>query len=476
MLTKHKKLFLENISLSNKVEELRLGSSLDDRKGSSAELVQTLQKLTKIQEEYRDIEKSLKEAKLKIEDLEKKSIEDSAIILAKDEEIKKLQSTLETYKSELNDLQVSNVKFDEEIKALEREKNDLLKEVLSKSHQNAELANKLVELQGMLQTSNYEVYQSKSNESSGEKHVIEVPLPKKVKKVVTSHKGELNCVAYNSFGSVVATAGTDKVIRVWDALQFSNTYSLHGPIQTLMVTAFSPDDQFVLGSSNDNSTRIWLTKTQRVRHTLNGHTSKVFSSVFSPDSQKVITGSHDRSIKLWDMTKGHNTKTIFCYSSCNAICLSANGNIICSGHFDSSLRLWDIRTGENIGELSGIHSGQITSVSPGPESLGNSVLTNSRDNTLKLIDIGTQKTIQTYKHDNYINSANWTKACISPDGQYIASGSADGGIYIWETASGKINNILQGHKDAVTCVAWNPMDISRMVSCDKSGSVLFWEP
>lgn len=417
----------------------------------------------------------MKESKLKIDELERKAQVDKETLTEREEEIKKLKLSLETYKTELNELQESNNKVLEEVTSLEREKNDLLKEVLNKSHQNAELANKLVELQGLLKNSHYESYESKTNEDVGEKNVLSVQLPKKVKKVLNSHKGELNCVAYNTFGTIVASAGTDKVIRVWDSMQCSNTYTLHGPIQTLMVAAFSPDDQFVLGSSNDNSTRIWLTKTQRVRHTLNGHTSKVFSSVFSHDSQKVITGSHDRSIKLWDMTKGHNTKTIFCYSSCNAIALSADGNIICSGHFDSTVRLWDMRTGESIGELSSLHSGQVTSIVCSPDSLGNTILTNSRDNTLKLVDVGTQKTIQIYKHDNYINPANWSKATMSPDGQYIAAGSTDGGIYIWETQSGKLNNILTGHKDSVTCVAWNPMDSSRMVSCDKSGSLFFWE-
>lgn len=36
---------------------------------------------------------------------------------------------------------------------------------------------------------------------------------------------------------------------------------------------------------------------------------------------------------------------------------------LASGHLDNNLRLWDTRTGNGIKELTGIHRGQITSVS-----------------------------------------------------------------------------------------------------------------
>lgn len=37
-----------------------------------------------------------------------------------------------------------------------------------------------------------------------------------------------------------------------------------------------------------------------------------------------------------------------------------------SGHLDNNLRFWDVRSGKDIKELTGIHLGQITSVSVSP--------------------------------------------------------------------------------------------------------------
>lgn len=43
--------------------------------------------------------------------------------------------------------------------------------------------------------------------------------------------------------------------------------------------------------------------------------------------------------------------------------MDSDGQTLISGHLDNNVRLWDARTGVGIKELTGIHTGQITSVS-----------------------------------------------------------------------------------------------------------------
>lgn len=60
-------------------------------------------------------------------------------------------------------------------------------------------------------------------------------------------------------------------------------------------------------------------------------------------------------------------RTIYTFSSCNDLCLmDADGETIISGHLDNNIRLWDTRTGASIKELTGVHNGQVTSVSMSP--------------------------------------------------------------------------------------------------------------
>lgn len=46
--------------------------------------------------------------------------------------------------------------------------------------------------------------------------------------------------------------------------------------------------------------------------------------------------------------------------------MDPDGQTLISGHLDNNVRIWDARSGVGIKELTGIHTGQITSVSMSP--------------------------------------------------------------------------------------------------------------
>lgn len=89
--------------------------------------------------------------------------------------------------------------------------------------------------------------------------------------------------------------------------------------------------------------------------------------------------------------------------------MDPDGQTLISGHLDGGVRFWDANKGSEIADLTNVHSGQITSVSmsPGKTYLklhqnsnhldGSSLLTNSRDNTLKIIDVRTYHVLKTLK-------------------------------------------------------------------------------
>ncbi|CAG8801464.1 36668_t:CDS:2, partial [Racocetra persica] len=178
-----------------------------------------------------------------------------------------------------------------------------------------------------------------------------------------------------------------------------------------------------------------------------------------------ITGSHDRTIKVWDLQKGYCIRTIFSFSSCNDVVpLDEEGTTLVSGHLDNNLRFWDVRSGKDIKELTGIHLGQITSVSVSPD--GSKVLTNSRDNTLKIVDLRTYDVEQTLHAEGYKTGANWSKSCFSPDGRYVAAGSLDGTIFYWNIQKSKLEKTVKEHNSSVCGVSWSPQG-GQVFSADK---------
>eukprot|EP01117_Protostelium_nocturnum_P007903 TRINITY_DN2822_c0_g1_i2.p1 TRINITY_DN2822_c0_g1~~TRINITY_DN2822_c0_g1_i2.p1 ORF type:complete len:414 (-),score=122.93 TRINITY_DN2822_c0_g1_i2:38-1102(-) len=303
---------------------------------------------------------------------------------------------------------------------------------------------------------------------------MKVSIPKKELRNVEAHKGEICSTKFNFAGTILATGGADKLLKLWDTRsQYQPRTSLHGATQSIMSVDFSYNDEMVLAASNDNTVRIWTIQTGRTKYTLTGHEGKVMSASFTPDSNKIVSGSHDRTIKIWDLTKGYCIKTVFCFSSCNSLALNGEGKMAISGHFDHQLRCWDIRSGECIKEMDDVHTTQITSVSLSPD--GTQVLTNSRDNTLKTVDIRTYSQVGSFSDENYKSGANWNTACFSPDGQYIVAGGNDGKVFIWSTLTNKLVSTLKPSSNNPTTIystAWGPnLDL---VSVDKAGILSVW--
>ncbi|CAM9355100.1 unnamed protein product [Discosporangium mesarthrocarpum] len=186
-------------------------------------------------------------------------------------------------------------------------------------------------------------------------------------------------------------------------------------------------------------------------------------------------------------------------SKCNAVDVSDTWTdesgvnaIIASGHMDGSLRFWDLRSGSRSHCVSSIHTDQVTSVQ---FSLGSSnlLLTNSRDNTLKLVDTRTYEAITCLRHPNYRTPTAFSRACLAPGATFAAAGSIDHAVYVWDLALGsessnaaagwglstgtgsqRVVAVLESHEAPVVGCHWSARAPGRLASCDTAGVLCLW--
>ncbi|CAG8485733.1 12339_t:CDS:10 [Ambispora leptoticha] len=401
--------------------------------------------------------------------------------------------TIQILQDELATLQLELVKTEERMKDLEKENGQLLQRWLKKMNDEVEKMNEansaldihakalevnsgvvIVEKEqivAMTEPTTATISPMRNDRTRG-KSVGPVTIPVAAFRKFTAHDGEIHAINCSTDGNLFATGSSDKTIKVFDAKTGNLKQTLSGSLQSIMHLSFNNTNDMIAGASNDNSTRIWDLRTARIWHTLTGHIGKVYSARFNGDSTRMITGSHDRTIRVFDLNKGYCIKTIFCFSSCNDVVLiDESGSTLASGHLDNNLRFWDVRSGKDIKELTGIHLGQITSVAVSPD--GSKVMTNSRDNTIKLVDLRTYEVVQTLHADGYKNGTNWSRACYSPDGRYVAAGSIDGTIYYWNLFKSRLEKTLKEHSAPICGVAWSPQG-SQVFSADKDRTVCIW--
>lgn len=66
-----------------------------------------------------------------------------------------------------------------------------------------------------------------------------------------------------------------------------------------------------------------------------------------------------------------------------------------------------------------------------------------------------------------------SSVAFSPEGRYVASGSSDNTIKIWDTSSGACAKTLQGHTSSVNSVAFSPDQYVASGSSDQT--IKIWQ-
>src|SRR5450755_2326700 len=113
------------------------------------------------------------------------------------------------------------------------------------------------------------------------------------------------------------------------------------------------------------------------------------------------------------------------------------------------------------------HTDRVTSVAWSPD--GNYIASGSLDKTVQIWNATTGEHSYTYRgHSAAVNAVAW-----SPDSSSIASGSLDQTVQVWDATTGAPDFTYQGHTDIVDTVAWSP-DGSRIASGSRDQTVQIW--
>ncbi|XP_049431960.1 autophagy-related protein 16-1-like isoform X3 [Epinephelus fuscoguttatus] len=298
----------------------------------------------------------------------------------------------------------------------------------------------------------------------------EVRVPSTALHVFEAHDGEVNAVRFSPGSRLLATGGMDRRVKLWEVVagRCEPKGALTGSNAGITSIEFDSAGSYLLAASNDFASRIWTVDDYRLRHTLTGHSGKVLSARFLLDNTRIVSGSYDRTLKLWDLRNKVCTKTVFAGSSCNDIVCTEQ--CVMSGHFDKKVRFWDIRAESIVKELELL--GRVTSLDLNHDR--SELLTCSRDDLVKIIDLRTNAVRQTFSAQGFKCGADWTRVTFSPDGSYVAGGSADGALYIWNVVTGKVDRTLdRNHNSAINSVSWSPSG-AYVASVEKGSKAILW--
>lgn len=269
-------------------------------------------------------------------------------------------------------------------------------------------------------------------------------------RLLSGHASDILTIAFSPNGRLLATAGTDQTIRLWDPETGRDLKILRGHMGAVHALTFSPDGKLLASGSADTSVRIWdIGSGQEVR-AVTSNFGAVRAVAFSGDGRILATGGNDGSLRFWDTANGKELKSVRGqFGVVYGLVFSPDGKLVASGSSDMQIRLWDLATGLQRSVLTG-HSGAVYALAfaPGSHLLGSA----SADGTIRLwdLDAGQERvTLSGHTGDVY-------GIAFSADGRSLASGGADGSVRVWDVATGRERHSLTGHKGPVRAVALSP--------------------
>ncbi|XP_056330186.1 autophagy-related protein 16-1 isoform X3 [Danio aesculapii] len=298
----------------------------------------------------------------------------------------------------------------------------------------------------------------------------DVRVPSTALHIFDAHDGEVNAVRFSPGSRLLATGGMDRRVKLWEVVsgRCEPKGALTGSNAGITSIEFDSAGSYLLAASNDFASRIWTVDDYRLRHTLTGHSGKVLSARFLLDNARIVSGSYDRTLKLWDLRSKVCMKTVFAGSSCNDIVCTEQ--CVMSGHFDKKVRFWDIRAESIVRELELM--GRVTSLDLNHDRT--ELLTCSRDDLVKIIDLRTNAVRQTFNAQGFKCGSDFTRVTFSPDGSFVAAGSADGVLYFWNVLTGKLEKTLdKGHSSAINSVSWS-LSGAFVASVEKGSKAVLW--
>jgi WD40 repeat protein len=213
---------------------------------------------------------------------------------------------------------------------------------------------------------------------------------------IAEHKDSVFALAFAPDGKSLATAGYDRIIRVWDvsergAIAKSPRLTLKDHSDTIHDLSFHPKGHLLASAGADRAVKVWDIATGKRLYTLGDPTDWVYCVAWSPDGKHLAAGGVDKSIRVWEA--------------------DGEGGRLVHSVFAHEKAVWRVRYAEN----------------------GATLVSVGEDRVIKSWNAArmTEKKIYEREPDSVLDLA------VSPSGQQLAMARFDGAALVIAAATGK---------------------------------------
>lgn len=263
------------------------------------------------------------------------------------------------------------------------------------------------------------------------------------------HDRAVKAVCWSEDDSLIASCGFEGRVQVSEpqtgTVKFCNITG-----DALLCLAISPDRRLIAAAGNDMVIRVWELGSGEKLLEIAGHDHVIVGLQFLPCCKRIITACMDGSIRVCEVvrpqfgTARYPTKEF----ALTALAIAGNGSAVATGLRDGRILHWRLSHHQSPSQL---HINQSPVFLVALSHSGTQLLACSSDFTFSYWDLVVGKILS-------FPRAQLCEQCIalSANGEYSLSGCLDGRLVLWCPSNGNLVRELPAHRGAVEAVIFSP--------------------